>query len=138
MEEWKERPWGKHRVVSRGRGFVVKELVVYPGKRTSLQSHNNRSEVWVITEGAAKITNISKLAYEYCIKKLGEKTNKTIAYESRKGDTETICEKNIHRIEAVGDSPCVIVETWLNTSSLPDEEALIEEDIIRYEDDWGR
>lgn len=49
------RPWGTFEVVRPNKGFdnfQVKELIVEPGKRLSLQSHNHRSEHWIVTSGS--------------------------------------------------------------------------------------
>ena len=52
-----KRPWGSYTVIDRGTGFKVKIVEVLPGKRLSLQSHDQRSEHWVVVRGTAKITN---------------------------------------------------------------------------------
>lgn len=51
------RPWGSYTVIDKGNGFKVKLVEVLPGKRLSLQSHEHRSEHWVVVQGTAKITN---------------------------------------------------------------------------------
>ena len=51
-----ERSWGYYRVIEElGPNFKVKELVVNPGQKLSMQRHQYRSEFWIITEGIAKI-----------------------------------------------------------------------------------
>jgi len=51
-----ERSWGYYRVIEElGPNFKVKELVVFPGKKLSMQRHQYRSEYWIVTEGVAKI-----------------------------------------------------------------------------------
>jgi len=51
-----ERSWGYYRVIEElGPNFKVKELVVFPGKKLSMQRHKYRSEFWMVTEGIAKI-----------------------------------------------------------------------------------
>jgi mannose-6-phosphate isomerase-like protein (cupin superfamily) len=51
-----ERSWGYYRVIEElGPNFKVKELVVYPGQKLSMQRHKYRSEFWMVTEGIAKI-----------------------------------------------------------------------------------
>ena len=51
------RPWGWYINVEGNdhSGFKVKRIGVYPGKRLSLQSHNHRSEHWVVVKGTAKV-----------------------------------------------------------------------------------
>ncbi|MEO1086412.1 MAG: mannose-1-phosphate guanylyltransferase/mannose-6-phosphate isomerase, partial [Acidobacteriota bacterium] len=50
------RPWGSYQSVDRGERFQVKRLIVEPGARLSLQSHNHRAEHWVVVEGTAEVT----------------------------------------------------------------------------------
>ena len=49
-----QRPWGSFRVLHEGPGFKVKEIVVAPGGRLSLQSHEHRAEHWVVVTGTAQ------------------------------------------------------------------------------------
>lgn len=51
------RPWGTYQVLMEGPHFKVKKIVVYPGAKLSLQSHEHRAEHWVITMGAAEVVN---------------------------------------------------------------------------------
>ena len=46
-----QRPWGSFKVLHEGPGFKVKEIVVAPGGRLSLQSHRHRAEHWVVVAG---------------------------------------------------------------------------------------
>ena len=109
------RPWGWFKTTDGGDylGFKVKTICVYPGKRLSLQSHNNRSEHWVITKGFSKITLddsslfLSENQYVY------------------------IPKKSLHRIENIGDTDLEFIETQIGSY-------LGEDDIIRYDDDFGR
>ena len=109
------RPWGYYINVEGKHtdGFKIKRIAVYPGKRLSLQSHQYRSEHWVIVKGNAKV---------------------------RVGNKEFILEKDqsvyipveaLHRIENIGDELLEFTETQIG-------EYLGEDDIIRYEDDFGR
>jgi mannose-1-phosphate guanylyltransferase / mannose-6-phosphate isomerase len=50
------RPWGWYESIALGPRFQVKRIVVNPSAAISLQSHNHRSEHWVVVEGAAKVT----------------------------------------------------------------------------------
>jgi mannose-1-phosphate guanylyltransferase/mannose-6-phosphate isomerase len=111
------RPWGWYcNIESNNYGkmnFKVKHIVVYPGKRLSLQSHERRSEHWVIVRGTGKM-------------QLG-------------GDTLTLAEnqhiyipkQTQHRIENIGSDLLEFVETQIG-------DYLGENDIVRYEDDYGR
>src|ERR1044071_5722837 len=51
-----ERPWGMFEVLAEGEGYKVKRIEVKPGQRLSLQSHEQRSEHWVVVNGAALAT----------------------------------------------------------------------------------
>jgi mannose-1-phosphate guanylyltransferase/mannose-6-phosphate isomerase len=50
------RPWGWYEGVEQGERFQVKQLMVKPGAKTSMQVHHHRSEHWVIVKGTAQIT----------------------------------------------------------------------------------
>ena len=50
------RPWGWYESIALGPRFQVKRIVVNPGAALSLQSHNHRSEHWIVVEGTAKVT----------------------------------------------------------------------------------
>ena len=79
LSEWKSqkvyREWGYYRVLHNdGIETKVKELVVNPHSKLSLQSHNGRSEHWIVTNGEAKIRlgeNIENIS-EFNLKKHGE------------------------------------------------------------------
>jgi len=59
LEEWKnpktKRPWGWYRVLDDKPGYKVKELVIEPGKRLSMQRHSLRSEHWYVLKGKCDI-----------------------------------------------------------------------------------
>lgn len=59
LREWKEpktvRAWGHYRVLYDMKGCKVKELVVEPGQSLSMQKHNERSELWFVSEGRCKV-----------------------------------------------------------------------------------
>lgn len=59
LEEWKspktKRPWGWYRILDDKPGYKVKELVIEPGKRLSMQRHFYRSEHWYILKGKCDI-----------------------------------------------------------------------------------
>lgn len=50
------RKWGTYNILSKNDGYIVKEVVIYPGKEMSLHKHIYRSEHWVVVEGTAEIT----------------------------------------------------------------------------------
>lgn len=111
--EREERPWGDFITLFEEKGFKVKVITVKPGKRLSLQRHKKRSERWVVAKGTAIVTKGSEVIM------LGE------------ADTVFIEVGEEHRLENPGNEPLKIVEVQLG-------EELLEEDIERLEDDWGR
>ena len=107
-----DRPWGYYVNVHEEPGFKLKKISVKPGKRLSLQSHEKRSEHWVIVSGEGKlIINDS----EHIISV---------------GDSIIINKEDIHRAECTSKTPLIIIETQLGDCD--------EEDITRLEDDWKR
>lgn len=107
------RPWGYYVVLSDLDDHKVKRIVVYPGKRLSLQSHRRRSEHWLIVSGHGTVTLDSKEV------KLGP------------GDSVDIPVGTRHRISNYTDMPVVFVEIQTG-------DYFGEDDIERYEDDFGR
>lgn len=108
-------PWGGHRVLMRSDadGFLTKYLVFKPGQRSSLQYHSHRTEHWYLVSGTVRFT-------------LGDKTMLLTAPTS-----VDVAQGQLHRLENIGKSDAVVVETWRG-------ELLSEEDVVRLEDDYGR
>lgn len=107
------RPWGSWTMLVRAKGFHVKEVDVLPGKRLSLQSHEQRAEHWIVIAGEALVT---------------------------RGDEELVLKQNEsiflpqgvkHRLANNGTEILRIVEVATGTY-------LGEDDITRYDDDFGR
>lgn len=109
------RPWGWYKSIEGGdlASYKVKRIHVNPHKKLSLQSHRKRSEHWVIIKGTGKVT----LGEEF----ITVTTNDYIHIP--------VTEK--HRMENTTDEPLEFIETQIGPY-------LGEDDIIRYEDDWGR
>ncbi len=107
------RPWGTYTILEEKRHYKVKEIVVYPGKRLSLQKHAHRSEYWVVVEGEAII-------------QVGDSE-----YPKKAGESVFIPAGEKHRLTNRGKEPVVIIET--QTGSY-----LGEDDIVRIEDDFNR
>ena len=107
------RPWGTFTILDEGDTYKVKQILVYPGQKLSLQSHNHRSEHWVVVMGVATVDN-------------GDETVTLNANESI-----YIPQGNRHRLCNHTDSPVVIIEVQTG-------DYLGEDDIIRYEDTYGR
>jgi mannose-1-phosphate guanylyltransferase/mannose-6-phosphate isomerase len=107
------RPWGSYTIIEEGNGYKIKKIIVDPKKRLSLQAHNHRSEHWVVIQGNAKII----LDNEECYLK--------------KGESLFVPKKAKHRLENPHHSFLEIIE-------VQNGDYLGEDDIIRYEDDYGR
>jgi mannose-6-phosphate isomerase-like protein (cupin superfamily) len=108
------RPWGKFIVLDEGENFKVKRLDVLPGMRLSYQSHTRRSEHWFIVRGTAKVT----LNGEEILVKSGEAVDIPVG--------------TAHRVENPSESELLdFVETQTG-------DYFGEDDITRFEDDFGR
>ncbi len=108
-----ERPWGLFENLLDGEACKVKKITVNPGCRLSLQSHFKRNEHWIVTEGTMHITVADHIA-DY-------KVDEHI-YIPREAK---------HRMENCTSAPAVIIEIQTG-------EYFGEDDIVRYEDDYGR
>jgi mannose-1-phosphate guanylyltransferase / mannose-6-phosphate isomerase len=107
------RPWGSYEALDQGAQHQIKHIVVEPGGRLSLQSHLHRAEHWVVVQGEATIT-------------VGD-TTATYAV----GDHVFIQREQKHRLENLTPKPVAIVEVQIGSY-------LGEDDIIRYDDIYGR
>src|SRR5574344_1802812 len=107
------RPWGFYTVVAQGKGFLTKIIHVAPAQKLSVQSHNHRSEHWVVLSGKAKVVLEGK---EYIL---------------TPGHSIDIPLKAIHSLQNPFEEDMEIIEVQLG-------DLLEEDDIIRYEDMYGR
>jgi mannose-1-phosphate guanylyltransferase / mannose-6-phosphate isomerase len=107
------RPWGSYETLHAGHRVQVKHILVKPGGKLSLQMHHHRAEHWVVVQGTAKI---------------------------RRGDEEiTLTEDQstyiplgtAHRLENPGKIPLHVIEVQSGAY-------LGEDDIVRFEDSYGR
>ncbi|MFO7766101.1 MAG: mannose-1-phosphate guanylyltransferase/mannose-6-phosphate isomerase [Pelovirga sp.] len=107
------RPWGFYESIDSGKRFQVKRISVNPGASLSLQKHQHRAEHWVVVSGTAQIT-------------CGDK-------EMLLGENQStyIPSGQIHRLANPGSAPLEMIE--IQSGSY-----LSEDDIIRYEDNYGR
>ena len=108
-----ERPWGSWYVVEQGDGYKVKRIVVKPHHRLSYQTHEHRSEHWVVVVGTAT-----------CI--VGEET-----VVLAPGQTVDIDVRQAHRIANEGAGRLVVIEVQRGSYTG-------EDDIVRLQDDYGR
>jgi mannose-1-phosphate guanylyltransferase/mannose-6-phosphate isomerase len=107
------RPWGSYDSIDMGETFQAKRLIVNPGKKLSLQSHEKRAEHWVVVKGVATVTK-------------GEDT-----FLLNENESTYIPLGVKHRLENTGKEPLEIIEVQSGSY-------LGEDDIIRYDDDFGR
>ena len=107
------RPWGFYLVLSDKPDHKVKRIVVYPGKRLSLQIHRHRSEHWYIIRGEAVVTRDNEQAI------------------LKKGQSIDIPVGTAHRIMNPGAENMAFIEVQTG-------DYFGEDDIERLEDDFGR
>ncbi len=107
------RPWGTYAVIEEGPRFKIKRIEVKPGASLSLQMHHHRNEHWVVVSGIAKVVN-------------GEQDFLVATNEST-----YIPAGHKHRLENPGVVPLVMIEVQSG-------EYLGEDDIVRFEDIYGR
>lgn len=107
------RPWGYYTVLNQGEGYLTKMICVSKKAQLSLQSHNFRSEHWVVLSGTARVT-------------LEDKT-----FMLKPGSSIDIPVKAKHSLANPYNDELKIIEVQKG-------DKLIEEDIIRYKDIYGR
>jgi mannose-1-phosphate guanylyltransferase/mannose-6-phosphate isomerase len=107
------RPWGWYDSVDEGERFKVKRIQVKPGASLSLQMHHHRAEHWIVVKGTAEITNGDQVIL------LTENQSTYIP----QGQT--------HRLANPGKTPLEIIEVQSGSY-------LGEDDIVRFEDTYGR
>lgn len=107
------RPWGWYDSIDQGESFKVKRIQVKPGASLSLQKHHHRAEHWVVVKGIAEITNGDQVIT------LNENQSTYIPKDQN------------HRLSNPGSGPLEIIE--IQTGSY-----LCEDDIVRFEDSYGR
>ena len=107
------RPWGFYEILLIEKSFQVKRIIVYPGKRLSLQYHNHRSEHWTIVNGQALV-------------QVGEDQ-----HILTRNQAVYIAKGVKHRITNIGDNNVEFIESQVG-------DYFEEDDIVRLEDDFGR
>jgi mannose-1-phosphate guanylyltransferase / mannose-6-phosphate isomerase len=107
------RPWGTYRSLHNGHRVQVKHIMVRPGAKLSLQMHHHRAEHWVVVQGTAKIV----------------RGNEELVLTE---DQSTyIPLGTAHRLENPGKIPLHVIEVQSGSY-------LGEDDIVRFEDNYGR
>jgi len=107
------RPWGYYQTVHNGKRFQVKWGTVNTGVSLSLQLHHHRAEHWIVVNGTA---NVCKGDEEFVL---------------NENESTYIPTNTIHRLTNLGKVPLNLIEVQSGSY-------LGEDDIIRYEDDYGR
>ena len=113
MKSIVNKPWGSFEIIDEGEKYTVKKIIVHPGGKLSLQSHEHRSEHWLIASGVAEII-------------IGEKI-----YNLKENDNIFIPRGSKHRLANLGSDNLIVIEMWFG-------EKLDENDIKRYEDIYNR
>jgi len=107
------RPWGYYEGLDAGPAFQVKRLGVNPGASLSLQLHHHRAEHWVVVNGIATVT-------------VGEKV-----FDLNPNESCYIPIETQHRLQNLTEEPLEIIEVQSGSY-------LGEDDIVRFEDNYGR
>lgn len=107
------RPWGSFQTVDLGDRFRVKRIVVQPGQTLSLQMHHHRAEHWIVVSGTARVT---------CNER---------SFLLHENESTYIPVGATHRLENPGRVPLHLIEVQSGSY-------LGEDDIVRFEDTYGR
>lgn len=107
------RPWGVYDAIDNGHRYQVKRITVQPGAKLSVQMHHHRAEHWVVVSGTARVTN-------------GDKT-----YLVTENQSTYIPVGQVHALENPGVIPLELIEVQSGSY-------LGEDDIVRFEDQYGR
>ena len=107
------RPWGWYDSIDSGPRFQVKRIMVKPGASLSLQKHHHRAEHWIVVSGTAEVTNGEQVIL------LTENQSTYIPLGQ------------VHRLANPGKVPLEIIEVQSGSY-------LGEDDIVRFEDHYGR
>jgi mannose-1-phosphate guanylyltransferase/mannose-6-phosphate isomerase len=107
------RPWGSYEGIDNGEGFQVKHIIVNPGAKLSLQMHHKRAEHWIVVSGLARVTCDDKV------------------FPLKQNESAYIPLGSRHRLENIGSEPLHLIEVQSGSY-------LGEDDIVRFEDTYGR
>ena len=107
------KPWGSYTNLDSGDGYLIKKIEVSPGEKLSHQSHKHRNEHWVVVSGQAEVQVDEKISL------------------LKENESTFIPKGSKHRLGNPGKTDLILIETQIG-------DILDEEDIIRYEDIYGR
>ena len=113
MKSVVNKPWGSFEIIDEGTKHTVKKIIVHPEGKLSLQSHEHRSEHWLIASGSAEVI-------------IDDKT-----YNLSENDNIFIPKRSKHRLSNKGKVNLIVIEMWYG-------DKLDENDIKRYEDIYER
>lgn len=107
------RPWGSYTVLEDTPFYKIKRVTVKPRQKLSLQLHHHRSEHWIVVSGTAEVVlnNETRMLHQ--------------------GESTFVRSGMRHRLKNPGVIPLEVIEVQLG-------EYLREDDIVRFEDDYGR
>ena len=107
------RPWGNYKILEEDNSFKIKRIKINPKKKLSYQLHHYRSEHWIVVKGIAKVTIDDEVTFV------------------RPGESIYMKAGQKHRLENPGNLLLEIIEVQMG-------ESLDEDDIVRFNDDYGR
>jgi mannose-1-phosphate guanylyltransferase/mannose-6-phosphate isomerase len=107
------RPWGSYTVLEETEIYKIKRVSVKPGQKLSLQLHHHRSEHWVVVSGTAEVELNGETRF------------------LRQGESTFVRSGMRHRLKNPGIIPLEVIEVQLG-------EYLEENDIVRFDDEYGR
>ncbi|HJQ61117.1 MAG TPA: mannose-1-phosphate guanylyltransferase/mannose-6-phosphate isomerase [Vineibacter sp.] len=107
------RPWGYYETIDAGERHQVKHIQVLPGRSLSLQKHHKRAEHWVVVRGTARVTRDNDM------------------FELFENQSTYIPLGTKHRLHNPGNEPLHLIEVQSGSY-------LGEDDIVRFEDNYGR
>jgi mannose-1-phosphate guanylyltransferase/mannose-6-phosphate isomerase len=113
LHETVYRPWGSYTILESSQRHKIKNIMVLPEKKLSLQLHYHRSEHWVVVKGMASV-QIDGMEFFL-----------------RPGESTFIRDGIKHRLSNPGKIPLEIIEVQLGDS-------VDENDIVRFDDEYGR
>ena len=113
MKTLVDKPWGSYQILDEGSNYQVKKILVNPGGILSLQSHQHRSEHWIIAKGEAEVTIDAK------------------SKNFKENEMIFIPAKSKHRLANNSSNTLVVIEMWYG-------DILDENDIERFEDIYER
>ncbi len=107
------RPWGSYEEVARGKGYLTKRIKIKPGASISLQRHRHRAEHWVVVRGTAEVSRADEV------------------FLLHENQSAYVPIGTTHRLRNVGTA-------WLEIVEVQVGDLLDEDDIVRFEDQYGR